>query len=352
MRRLIARNESGAPSDGAPPQAVHAFRITRIDDHGADAVVALTWSEAVAPNDAVGDVVWLHIDRSDAAARRWIVAEAGLSQDVVAALTEDDTQPRAATLDDGVLLVLRGPSRDASAKTERGEFERLVSLRVFATERRVISVRLRPFAATYVVAERLASGDGPRSVDALLEELIETASSELEQLLDRLGERIDALEELALAAPSGKLRERRSELNALKRATLRMRRYLAPQEAALHRLAAANVAWFGDEPRQGIREAGDRAARAVGDLVELRERASLVGEEMHARLQDRMNRTMVALAVVSTVFLPLTFTTGLLGVNLAGIPYAENPYAFVGFAVVLAAVALCAVLMVWRIMRL
>ncbi len=45
-------------------------------------------------------------------------------------------------------------------------------------------------------------------------------------------------------------------------------------------------------------------------------------------MADRLVQRMCALAVVATVFLPPTFLTRLLGVDLAGIPGADNPWAF------------------------
>jgi len=42
------------------------------------------------------------------------------------------------------------------------------------------------------------------------------------------------------------------------------------------------------------------------------------------------------LSIVALIFQPLTFVTGLLGMNVKGIPYAEEPWAFwgvVGFCI-------------------
>ena len=78
----------------------------------------------------------------------------------------------------------------------------------------------------------------------------------------------------------------------------------------------------------------------------MRESAALVNEEMQARIADRLNNTMVRLTTVSTVFLPLSFATGLLGVNLAGIPFAQQGWAFTAFAALLAVVGAAAIYVV------
>jgi zinc transporter len=41
-----------------------------------------------------------------------------------------------------------------------------------------------------------------------------------------------------------------------------------------------------------------------------------------------MNQTMLVLAAVTTVFMPLNLMTGLLGMNVAGIPLADHPWSF------------------------
>jgi zinc transporter len=44
------------------------------------------------------------------------------------------------------------------------------------------------------------------------------------------------------------------------------------------------------------------------------------------------------MAIVTTVFLPLSFLTGLLGINVGGIPGADSPYGFVIFVTITALV--------------
>jgi zinc transporter len=53
-----------------------------------------------------------------------------------------------------------------------------------------------------------------------------------------------------------------------------------------------------------------------------------------------IDQRSLAIAVTAFIFLPLTFVTGLLGMNVDGIPFADHPWAFwgvVAFCVVIAA---------------
>lgn len=321
-----------APAEACDAPLLHAWRVrdgaaARLDWPTARAVCAGGGPEA--------GWAWLHLDRGEAQARAWVEQEAGLGDDVREAMLSDDTRPRAAELDGGLVLILRGPNRDAERP-----FQSPVSVRLFIDAGRVISVRLRPFAPTYDLDQRLADGWAPETPGAFLEALVQTTLVQIEAMLDEVAARFDRLEDLALSEPSGRLRHRRGELNRLKRGAIVTKRYLRPQAGALERLATLGPDWLDREPLQGVREAADQTARIVDDLEELRERAGLIGEEMQARLNDRMNRTMVALTTVSTLFLPMSVVAGLFGANLAGIPFAERPWSFgalAGFMVVVAA---------------
>ena len=77
-----------------------------------------------------------------------------------------------------------------------------------------------------------------------------------------------------------------------------------------------------------LREAGSRTARLGDELQALSERAVLVHEQILDTRAEQMNRTMLILAAVTVVLMPLTVISGILGMNLAGIPFSDNPHAF------------------------
>ena len=52
---------------------------------------------------------------------------------------------------------------------------------------------------------------------------------------------------------------------------------------------------------------------------------------------------------MATVFLPLTFVTGLLGINVAGVPDAHDPYAFWRVCLFLIILAVLAIVVIkWK----
>ena len=72
---------------------------------------------------------------------------------------------------------------------------------------------------------------------------------------------------------------------------------------------------------------------------------------MTARMAERQNAIMLVLSVVSVIFLPIAFVTGLLGMNVGGMPWADTAS---GFWIVCGLLALMASLsagLVWWLLR-
>ena len=61
----------------------------------------------------------------------------------------------------------------------------------------------------------------------------------------------------------------------------------------------------------------------------------MLQEELLSQLAQQQNTRMYVLSVVAAVFLPLTFVTGLLGMNVGGLPGVDNPSGFLFSLVVM-----------------
>lgn len=88
-----------------------------------------------------------------------------------------------------------------------------------------------------------------------------------------------------------------------------------------------------------LREVLDRTTRYVEDLEAARERSVVTQEELASRTAEELSQRMYALSIVAGVFLPLSFVTGLLGINVAGTPGAQTWWAFAAVCVSLAFLA-------------
>ncbi len=289
--------------------------------------------------------LWIDLDRKDPRAQAWLREASGLDAVIVSAMLAEDTRPRHVMHPPGALVLMRGVNQAEGAKPED-----MLSVRVWAEPGRVITLHVPGVQAIEDVATDLRNRVGPRDagevVVAIAERLIERAWPVVAGVDDAM----DEAEERLLGATADPTRH---ELAAARRRAIILRRFLAPKRDALLSLMAAAAAGHGSEllterHRARIREAADRLTRLVEDLDAVRERATIVMEQVAAKVADRMNQRVYILSLVAAVFLPLGLLTGLLGINVGGIPLEESP---LGFAIVtggLLAIAVALMVLFWR----
>ncbi|HUF86738.1 MAG TPA: CorA family divalent cation transporter, partial [Thermohalobaculum sp.] len=260
------------------------------------------------------------------------------------ALLEEDTMPRASQVQGGTLLILRGVNLRPGEEPED-----MVSLRLWVTGQRVVSTEVRRLAQTDELIAAFEAGEAPPAPGAFVVTLVERLRAAAEPVLDEVEDRLSAMEALVARPGRRPATAVRGPLAALRHDVIELHRHLAPQAMALDALARAAPAWLSDPG--ALREEAEAFRRITADLDTLRQRAQLVAEEITMAATERTNDIMMTLSVVAVVFLPLTFLTGLLGVNLAGIPFAGEAWSFAAFAALLAGVAALVLWLAARLLR-
>lgn len=292
-----------------------------------ESIMKLTPREAV---DHQAELVWIHLTESDTEAQAWLIGEAGLPDYIVESLTAAETRPRCDQIGDGAYLNLRGRSDAAMPMSDP-----LASVRIWATAGRVISVTRRPLTALPLVEAELNKGVIHDPGD-LIAEFATAITTELDPEVAELG---DALDDCEADLDADKIFELRRKVTQIRVAAIGYRRFLSPQRAAIEKLGALPVRWLHDDDRLHLSAAADRAARMAEELESIRERAALTHEALTDLRAEQIDSRALIISIVAMVFLPLTFLTGLLGMNVEGIPYAKEPWAFWGVVGVSAAIA-------------
>lgn len=283
---------------------------------------AITLAELPGLRLAEPESLWLHWDRSSSHTHTWLRERSGLNDFSCDLLLEENTRPRLVPLPDSqFLLFLRGINLNPGAQPED-----MVSVRIFAEERRVISLRLRSLRATEDLVARLAAGDGPRNAADLVLYLAERLTERIQAVVDQLTETLDAEEE-RVDAEEGYVPEHSSLLH-LRRRAAGLRRFLAPQRDLFALLARHSPGWCAAQDGDYWNELNNSLIRYLEELELSRERVALLLEAEQRQMSERMNRTMYRFGVVTGIFLPITFITGLLGMNVGGVPAADNPHGF------------------------
>ncbi len=300
---------------------------------------AVGWTEIAAWTPEQG-VLWVHLDIDHPESRAWIEREPGLGEMIAEAVTEAETRPRSVAMKDGLLVILRGITHIPGPEPSQ-----MVSLRMWLNEARVVSGRRWQLTSVDSVRRTLDYNDGPRTSAELLVALAEHLTDSVTPAIDELEDMLDVVE---MYLPEAKDTELANDLAGVRRQAIQMRRHMGPQRDAIAHLLIERAPWLGEPERAQLREVRDQASRHIEDLDATRERAQIAQDQLASRSRQQLQRTMYILAVVTALFMPLTFITGLLGMNVGGIPGGQSPFGFVG---VLAAMVLVFLVLVWVFRR-
>jgi zinc transporter len=283
--------------------------------------------------------IWTHVENAGDEELPQFIRED--IPDVAAnALVATETRPRCDRIDQGAIINIRGP-----AAVETDNSDRLVSIRMWARAGKVDSVTRRPLAATARVMELMKEGrilDPGDLVTAYAREISATLDPQVADLGDQLDDCESGLES------SNKFRLR-TAITRIRSEAIAFRRFVAPNRDALVTLAGMDFDWLAEDDKLHIREAADRFARMTEELEAVRERSALVHEQLTDLRAEEIDQRSLLISVVAFIFLPLTFITGLLGMNVRGIPDAEDPWAF--WEVVVLCVLLGIGVLAWFVRR-
>ena len=297
------------------------IRIYRFDGAGGVTPQPAAPRRAQGPAEPETGFVWVHVDGASAAGRDWLAA-AGLGALELDALLAEETRPRCTLHGDTALMNLRGVNLDPGAEPED-----MISLRLFVSAHRVISVQMRRLQAVADLMEALDRGQGPATPGDLIARLALRLADRAEPVVAALNERADRLED-AIEDEARTDARFRAELADIRRMSILLRRFMFPQRDALSTLEIEDLNWLGQRDRSRLREATERVTRLAEELDALRDRAQVVHDQIMDMRAEIMNRQMLVLSVVAAVFLPMGLVTGLLGINVGGIPGAGWPGAF------------------------
>lgn len=305
----------------------HAYALD-----GARAGQPLSEPDAIAALRA-DDLAWVHLPATDPATRGWIEANLGyLDEHATEALLAEETRPRATFIGDGVLLVLRGINRREGADPED-----MVSIRIWADPHRIVTLSRQPLPVLDDLAASIGGPDHPGTAGAFLAALAEYLNVEIEAFASDLGEATAEIEEQVIDSPDP---GHRLTVIRTRLAAITFRRHISPQRDALEALMRSTGPLLSGDDRRHVQEVHDRITRLTENLDAMREQLAVLREELAGQLSDRINRNMYMLSILSAVFLPLGFFTGLFGINIAGMPGTDDPRAFAVFSASMIAITL------------
>lgn len=177
----------------------------------------------------------------------------------------------------------------------------------------LVTVHRDPLPALEAQRERLA-GRPLHSEQFVLYRVVDSLTDTFFPVLSQMDDEIDTLEEQILDSPTSEQLER---LFAIKRELVTMRKVVTPQRDIFARSIdqIAQLPGLRLDERDYFRDVYDHLIR-ISDLID--SYRDLLGNATDLYLStvgNRQNEVMKQLAIVGTIFLPLSFITGFFGMN-------------------------------------
>ena len=278
---------------------------------------------------------WWHFDLADPKLPDW--CETHLPIIPASTLLQPETRPRCDTYEDGLILNLRGINMNAGQQAEE-----MVSIHMWVTDAVIITVRMRKVFAIDEIRQSAQADMAPETPAAFVTALVSRLTARVQDEVNAIGKLTEFfeadLEDESTPIPK--------ELTQSRRRVIRLRRYLDPQRSALNALSITALIPKPDHP--ALCELANRTTMAVEELDALRDRLSAVQDDHDLDVARKQARNSFLLSVGAGIFLPISFLTGVFGVNVDGMPGTDNPWAFTILCAAMTALALILLLLIRR----
>jgi magnesium transporter len=289
-------------------------------------------------------VTWVNVDGlQDVSLAESVAERFGVHRLVLEDVLTPTQRPKVEAYGDHFLVIVRMLSFDQEAETIESE---QLSLIVGGTY--LFSFQERFGDVFEPVRDRLRESKGrirSRGTDYLAYALIDAIVDNYFHILEMMGDRIEALEELVMVEPSQDVMHR---IHHLRREMLIMRRAVWPLREALGQMYRGEVPHVTEETQLFLRDVYDHTVQVIDTAETLRDVLSGTMDLYLSGVSNRMNEVMKILTIIATIFIPLSFFAGLYGMNFDYMPELHVHWAY---PALLAAMGVLGVGMLWAFRR-
>ena len=210
------------------------------------------------------------------------------------------------------------------------------------------------------VRSRLRGGKGlmrSAGVDYLAYSLLDAIVDTYFPLLEQIGEKLDELEDELFDKPN---RDSLQKIQAIKRELIMLRRTVFAERDKVNDLLRTVSVFLNDQTKLYLKDTYDHTIQVM-DLVEsYKEITASLMDIYLSSVSNRMNQIMKVLAVISTIFIPLTFIVGVYGMNFSAVdpvtnkvlplnmPELYSPLGYVGVMLFMVALVIVQLLVFWK----
>lgn len=348
VKRAIALKPPGSPPGMLvedPLAAAPKIRVLAYGREGHDELTGASLAD-VERLRRERPVVWVNVDGlgdSDVVAR--LGEMFGLHRLALEDVMSGMQRPKLETFEGHAFIVLREP--------HKGEYLDSDQISMFVGPGFVVTFQDRAGDCLEPVRSRIRQCRGHvchAGADYLAYCLIDAVIDAYFPVLERLGERLDTLEDDALGCPSPHTAEK---IHDVKRELLNIRRAVWPAREAIGTLIRDPLPFVTDETRTHLRDCYDHLVQLVEVLENYREIGSDLQDIYLSSMAHRQGEVTKVLTIIATIFMPLSFIAGVYGMNFdtskpANMPELHWRYGYIFALALMGLTAGGLMLLFWR----
>ena len=279
------------------------------------------FSEIALENDLIH---WINVD---ALYEVEIIKEIGEHYSLHRLMLEDilDTfqRPKLELYDNELFLtlkMLRWSSKDAKAYIEQVSF--------VLGKNYVLSFQETEDDVFESIRQRIEEDKGQvrkRDADYLFYVLLDTIVDHYVEVIEVFSKKVDKIENEALLTPKPNTVAKIQKLRKQQRFLVAT---VTPLRDAIAKIDALSTDLIHKKTFRYFKDVHDHLLHCTELLDQNREILTNAANLYHGSLSTNMNSVMKVLAIISTIFMPLSFLAGLYGMNFKYMPELDNPYGY------------------------
>lgn len=257
-----------------------------------------------------GVIMWVDLDRPTPEETRILFDVFHFHELAVEDAVAEIHHPKVESYGDYLYVILHGidfSAREHCFRTQDVDF--FLSASYLVTVHSGISRSISKVSETCTRNARILA-EGPAG---LMHRIIDTMVDNYRPEVDKLQDRLDRLEKEVFERSTPQLARR---ILDFKRDVASLRRVVNPQRDVVGRLARREFPLISEALSYRFRDVHDHLVRLSDEAMFFQDRITSLLDAHLSTVSNQLNGIMKILTVIATIFMPLTFMTGLYGMNV------------------------------------
>ncbi|MFH1718133.1 MAG: magnesium/cobalt transporter CorA, partial [Planctomycetota bacterium] len=178
------------------------------------------------------------------------------------------------------------------------------------------------------VRERIRNSKGrirKMGPDYLAHALIDAIVDSYFSILEKVGEKIEAMEDQLISDPTEKTLQ---QIHTMKREMILLRRSVWPLREVISGVQRSESGLIQESTDVYLRDVYDHTIQIIDTIENFRDMVSGMLDIYLSGISNRMNAVMKVLTIIATIFIPLTFVAGVYGMNFEHMPELKWHWAY------------------------